>query len=67
MTVVDQEVAKVSKAEVRRALKSGKAVGPDTCGGMEVCGRAGSSVFDLDIQQDLRVRGCLKSGEVCCC
>ena len=32
VTVVDQEVAKVSKAEVRRALtrmKSGKTVGPD--------------------------------------
>ena len=32
VTVVDQEVTKVSKAEVRRALKrmrSGKAVGPD--------------------------------------
>ena len=32
VTVVDQEVAKVSQAEVRRAvkrMKSGKAVGPD--------------------------------------
>ena len=38
--VVHQEVAKISKGEVRRALKrmkSRKAVGPDTCGGMETC------------------------------
>ena len=48
MTVVGQEVAKVRKAEVRRALKRmkrGKAVGPDpTCGCMEISQR----VFEFE-------------------
>lgn len=39
---VDQDAAKTREAEVRRALKRIKAVGPDkkkkkTCGCMEVC------------------------------
>lgn len=58
VTVVDQEVAKISKDEVRRALKrmkSGKALGPDdTCGGMLLSRRGGSRVFDWVVQQDLR-------------
>ena len=48
VTVVDQDVAKISKAEVMRALKrmkSGEAVGPDDIP-MEACERSSRQVFD---------------------
>lgn len=47
--IVHQEVAKISKAEVRRALKrikSRKAIAPDICGGLEVSTRGSSRVFN---------------------
>ena len=49
MTVVDREVAKITKAEMRKALKSmksGTAVGPDDIP-VEVRKRGGSGVFGL--------------------
>ena len=67
-----KEVAKVSKAEVRRALrrmKSGKAAGSDdvTVGVWKCLGEVPVEFLTVLSTRSQRVRGCLRNGEVCWC
>ena len=53
--VVNEEVNCVSREEVKRRMKKGKAVGPDELASrsLEVHGKDGDKVFDQTVQQTI--------------